>query len=90
MKEKLLAIVAVIGAVISAAFFFLRSKPNAVLAENEVAKTKLKEIDKEITKSNSELVQEDILRLQLKEDIKREQNEKVDDSGVADFFNNRK
>lgn len=90
MKQKLLSIVAVIGAVFSALFLLFRNKPSKVLAENEAAKEKLKEIDVQLKGSRDALKLEEEMRNQLKEDLEKAKNEEVNDVDLATFFNTRK
>ncbi len=89
MKQKLLAIVAGIGAVLAALLFFLRSNPKKDLEENQATKDKVKDLEKDIAVNNVSIKAEEIKRDQLKEDILKEQDEKVNSDNVVDFFNKR-
>jgi hypothetical protein len=89
MKQKLLAIVAGIGAVLAALLFFLRYNPKKDLEENQATKDKVKDLEKDIAVNNVSIKAEEIKRDQLKEDILKEQDEKVNSDNVVDFFNKR-
>ena len=89
MITTILAIIAAFAAIFG--FNYLSKKTDdAVLAENNRVKDKLKETDVKIEENNRELQTEDIKRSQLREDIKKEQDEKVSNDDIIDFFNGRK
>lgn len=88
--QTILALLGVIGALIGA-FLFQRSKAQTAEALNQNIKVKedLLKADTKIANNNAALNQEEINRNQLKEDIKKEKDEKVSSGDLLDFFNKR-
>jgi uncharacterized protein (DUF3084 family) len=81
--------------VIAGIFAFILGKKNSVdkvLAENDKVKDKINELDKQVSTNSESLKNEESLRNQLREDMKKDQNEedKLSSGDVADFFNKRK
>lgn len=89
--ELILGLLGVIAALVGA-FFFQRSKAQTNEAINENLKTKeeLLKVDEKVVLNNSSLKQEEITRNQLREDIKKEQNEESTPGDILEFFNKRK
>lgn len=89
--NTILALLGVIGALVGA-FFFQRSKAQTSEALNQNTKVKeelLKE-DSKINENNTSLKTEENNQNVLKEDLKKEENEKVNSADIIDFFNKHK
>lgn len=91
LKEIAAGIGLVFGAVI-AFFWWKDSQDSKVLADNEKVKDSLKKTDEQIAVNNAANAQEEIVRNQLKEDIKKTEENKDEENpnNVVDFFNSRK
>jgi hypothetical protein len=87
----ILTLLGIIGALIGA-FFFQRSKAQSASALNENIKVKedLVKADAQISNNKLKLTEEDVKRLQLLEDVKKEKDETPTPDDLVDFFNKRK
>lgn len=91
IKEIAAGIGLVFGAFI-AYFWYKNSQDSKVLEDNNKVKEQLTEKDKEIAVNKQDEQNQEIIRNQLQDDLKKTEENKDEEnpSNVVDFFNNRK
>lgn len=91
LKEIATGIGLVVGAIV-AFFWYKNNQDSKVLEDNNKIKEQLVEKDKEIAVNSADIKNQETVRNQLQEDIKKTEESKDEETpnNVVDFFNNRK